>query len=224
VGRHAIGTLARVGSTARRRAGLFGRWFPRRRPPNRTCDFHRIRLSMSTSGGSSHSCSLRWKWSTRPCASSTLGSGAPVFTGDLLPSNHAAYSLDPFALWTALPPSPVALLPRLLRVLRHAPAATADGAPAPTPRVRRAPPERFPRSPSTGRQGRRPALPRGHRRAAPRHAARPRPPDQQTSGRDGPEQQPGPSTPTAHSRQFRGWSQVSGLPPLVRSPYAFLPC
>jgi len=28
-----------------------------------------------------------------------------VFTGDLLPSNHAAYSLDPFALWTAFPPS-----------------------------------------------------------------------------------------------------------------------
>jgi hypothetical protein len=34
-------------------------------------------------------------------------SGAPVFTGDLLPSNHAACSLDPFALWAALPPSPV---------------------------------------------------------------------------------------------------------------------
>jgi hypothetical protein len=41
-----------------------------------------------------------------------------------------------------------ALLPRLLRVLRHAPAAAADGAPAPNPpiRVRRAPPGRFPRS------------------------------------------------------------------------------
>lgn len=31
-----------------------------------------------------------------------------MFTGDLPPTNHAAYSLDPFALWTALPPSPVA--------------------------------------------------------------------------------------------------------------------
>ena len=31
-----------------------------------------------------------------------------MFTGDLLPSNHAAYSLDPFALWTAFPPSLVA--------------------------------------------------------------------------------------------------------------------
>jgi hypothetical protein len=41
-----------------------------------------------------------------------------------------------------------ASLPRLLRVLRHVPAATADGAPAPNPptRVRRAPPGRFPRS------------------------------------------------------------------------------
>jgi hypothetical protein len=31
--------------------GLIGRWFPRRRPPNRTCESPRIRLSMSTSGG-----------------------------------------------------------------------------------------------------------------------------------------------------------------------------
>ena len=31
--------------------------------------------------------------------------GAPVFTGVLLPSSRAAYSLDPFALWTAFPPS-----------------------------------------------------------------------------------------------------------------------
>jgi hypothetical protein len=30
-----------------------------------------------------------------------------VFTGDLPPSNHAACSLDPFALWTAFPSSPV---------------------------------------------------------------------------------------------------------------------
>ena len=36
------------------------------------------------------------------------GSSAPVFTGDLLPSNRAAGSLDPFALWTAFPSSPVA--------------------------------------------------------------------------------------------------------------------
>ena len=28
-----------------------------------------------------------------------------MFTGDLLPSNHAAYSLDPFALRAAFPPS-----------------------------------------------------------------------------------------------------------------------
>jgi hypothetical protein len=47
----------------------------------------------------------------------------------------------------------------VLRRLRHAPAATTDGAPAPTPTGRRAPPGRFPRSPTTGRQGRRPALP-----------------------------------------------------------------
>ena len=54
-----------VGSTARRRAGLFGRGFPRRRPPNRTCDFHRIRLSMSTSGG-------------LPTRAACAGSGVPA--------------------------------------------------------------------------------------------------------------------------------------------------
>ena len=42
---------ARAGSAARRRCRPFGRWFPRRRPPNRTCEFPRIRLSMSTWSG-----------------------------------------------------------------------------------------------------------------------------------------------------------------------------
>ena len=37
-----------------------------------------------------------------------MGSSAPVFTSDLLPSNRAACSLDPFALWAAFPPSLVA--------------------------------------------------------------------------------------------------------------------
>jgi hypothetical protein len=68
--------------------------------------FHRLQ-NLRSASFDAHSCSLRWKWSTRPCATSTLGNGAPVFTGDLLPSNHAAYSLDPFALWTAFPSSSV---------------------------------------------------------------------------------------------------------------------
>ena len=55
-----------------------------------------------------------------------------------------------------------------------------------------------------------------HRRALPQHGTRPRPPEQKTDGRDGPQQQRGPSTPTAHSRQFRGCCQVSGLLTLVR--------
>jgi hypothetical protein len=80
---------------------------------------------------------------------------------------------------------------------------------------------RTPRSPTTGRQGRRPALPRGHRRAAPQHATRPRPPERSTGERDGPQRARGPSTPTAHSRQFRGWCPVSGLQPLVRLPTPF---
>ena len=35
------------------------------------------------------------------------GNGAPVFTGDLLPSDRAGCSQDPVALWAALPSSPV---------------------------------------------------------------------------------------------------------------------
>jgi hypothetical protein len=83
-------------------------------------------------------------------------------------------------------------------------------------RAQRAPPGRFPRSPLTGRQGRRPALPRGHRHALPQHGTRPQPPDQETDGRDGPQHKREPSTPTAHSRQFPGCCQVSGLLTLVR--------
>lgn len=60
---------------------------------------------------------LHEHWSGRPLVQLPLsvkyplplsGSSAPVFTGDLLPSNRAAGSLDPFALWTAFPPSLVA--------------------------------------------------------------------------------------------------------------------
>ena len=53
---------------------------------------------------------LREHWSGRPLVQLPLsvkyplpssGSSAPVFTGDLLPSNRAAGSLDPFALYVA---------------------------------------------------------------------------------------------------------------------------
>jgi hypothetical protein len=64
------GRRRHAGSAARRRCRLFSRWSPRRRPPNRTCDFHRIRLSMSTSGGS---------LATRAaCAGSEVRAPAPV--------------------------------------------------------------------------------------------------------------------------------------------------
>jgi hypothetical protein len=94
----------------------------------------------------------------------------------------------------------------------------------PGPEGPAAPPGRFPRSPSTGRQGRRPAVPRGHRRVPPQHDARPRPPEQLTSGRDGPSENEGraPQQPIATSfgagdgyRSFNHW---------CRFPYAFLPC
>jgi hypothetical protein len=114
------------------------------------------------------------------------------------------------------------LLPRLLWVLRHAPAATADGAPAPNPKELGG--HRRDVHSYTGRQGRRPAVPRRHRRGLPQHSPRPRPPDRKTSRRDDPERQTGSSASTAHSRQFRGCCPVSGLQPLVSVPYAFLPC
>ena len=50
----------------------------------------------------------------------------------------------------------------------------------------------------------------------PQHSTRPRPPEQKPVGRDDPKRQPGSSTPTAHSRQFRGCCPVSGLQALIR--------
>jgi hypothetical protein len=191
----------RAGSAARRRCRPCGRWSPRRRPPNRTCDFHRIRLSMSTT--SDHSpvrLASDFEYSLRS------GNDAPIFTGDLLPSDRAACSLDPFALRTALPPSPVgrdshdyygsSATPRRQRRTVRLPRTQGSGG--------------HRRGAShvhsyTGRQGRRPAVPRGHRRAPPQHSTRPHRPDQLTSGRDGPQRVRGPSVPTAHSRQVRGW-------------------
>jgi hypothetical protein len=82
--------------------------------------------------------------------------------------------------------------------------------------VRRAPPGRFPRSPLTGRQGRRPAVPRGHRHTAPQHTVWPRPPERKPDGQDDPQQKRGSSAPTAHNRQLRGCCAVSGLLTLVR--------
>ena len=163
---------ARAGSAARRRCRPCGRWSPRRRPPNRTCDFHRIRLSMSTSSGCPLvQLALEVKYPR-------LVNGAPVFTGDLLPSERAAYSLDPFALWTAFPPSLVARdshdyygssatprrQQRTVRLPRTQGGSAGTAGTLPT----------F--THQTGRQGRRPAVPRGHRRAhrnTPRGLARP---------------------------------------------------
>ena len=75
------------------------------------------------------------------------GSGAPVFTGDLLPSSRAAYSLDPFAMWPAFLPG------RLCSLDYYGSSATPRRQqrtvrlPRTRNLVRRAPPGRFPRSP-----------------------------------------------------------------------------
>ena len=47
----AIGSRAAQGRGRGAGAGFSSRWSPRRRPPNRTCEFDRFRLSMSTSSG-----------------------------------------------------------------------------------------------------------------------------------------------------------------------------
>ena len=65
--RFRLAPSARAGSAARRQCRPCGRWSPRRRPPNRTCDFHRIRLSMSTRSGSFHA-SACWTRSSDSCS------------------------------------------------------------------------------------------------------------------------------------------------------------
>ena len=178
----------RAGSAARRRCRPCGRWSPHRCPPNRTCESLRIRLSMSNSSGRplvQLPSSVKY-----PLPSS--GSSAPVFTGDLLPSNRAAGSLDPFALQAAFPPSLVArdchdyygssATPRRQqRTVRLPQARRLGGHRRDASHVHS----------YAGRQGRRPAVPRGHRRALPQHRTRPRPPEQQTVGRDGPRTETG---------------------------------
>jgi hypothetical protein len=165
--------LRDAGSAARRQCRPCGRWSPRRRPPNRTCDFHRIRLSMSTSSG----CPLAQLALEVKYPLPVSGNGAPVFTGDLLPSSRAACSLDPFALWTAFPPSLVArdchdyygssATPRRQQRTMRLPRAKLGGHRRDASHVHS----------YTGWQGRRPAVPRGHRRALPQHGTRPRPPE-----------------------------------------------
>jgi hypothetical protein len=140
-----------------------------------------------------------------------------VFTGDLLPSSRFAYSLGPFALWTAFPSSLVG---------RYSHDYYGSSA---TPR-RQQRTVRLPRTPQgsagtawtlptfthqpVGRVGAQlyPGDIAAHYRNTPHGLARP----SDKSGQDGPEQQPGPSIPTAHSRQFPGCCPVSGLQALVR--------
>jgi hypothetical protein len=198
--RATIQARGRAGSAARRRCGLCGQWSPRRRPPNRTCDFHRIRLSMSTTSDRSPvRLALSVKYPLHSC------SGAPMFIGDLLPSSRAACSLDAFALWAALPPSPVgrdchdyygsSAAPRRQRRtvrLPHTLAGSAGTAGALAT---------FTHTP-VGRIGAQ-LYPGGiaapHRDAARGLAAR-----DKASERDGPERVRGPSAPTAHSPSFGG--------------------
>ena len=153
------------------------------------------------------------------------GTDAPVFTGDLLPSNRAACSLDPFALQAAFPPSLVG---------RYSHDYYGSSA---TPR-RQQRTVRLPQTPK-GSAGTAGTLPTFTHRPVGRVGAQLYPggiaaryrntardldrPNSQPIGRDGPEQQPGPSTPTAHSRQFRGCSAYRGFQHWFVS-YAFLPC
>jgi hypothetical protein len=194
-----------------RRCRPYGRGSPRRRPPNRTCDFHRIRLSMSTSRGyplAQLALSVKYPL---PCqATARRCSPATSF------HPACACSLDPFALWTAFPPSPVgrdshdyygpSATPRRQQRTVH----------LPRTKARRAPPRRFPRSLICRSAGSAPSCTPGHRRALPQHGPRPRPPDHQRAdetvanyNRDRAPQQP-------IAARFRGCCPVSGLQALVR--------
>ena len=121
--------------------------------------------------------------------------------------SHATYR--PVDGFPALPDG--ALLPRLLRV--H-PGGNSGRCACPKPRgVRRAPPGRLPRSLIHRSAGSAPSCAPGTspRATATRHAASPA--RTKTVGQDGPKQQTGPSVPTAHSRQFRGfWDTGIGFP------------
>jgi hypothetical protein len=123
---------------------------------------------------------------------------------------------DTFALWTTLPPCPVgrdshdyygsSATPRRQRRTVRLPQTQGSGG------HRRGASHVHS---STGRQGRRPAVPRGHRRAPPQHGARPHPSEREPDGQDGPHRERGPSVPTAHSRQFLAGDESRGFNPLV---------
>ena len=159
-----------------------------------------------------------------PAPPSSSGNGAPVFTGDLLPSNRAAYSLDPFALQAAFPPSLVA------RDCHDYYGSSA------TPR-RQQRTVRLPRTPK-GSAGTAGTLPTFTHRPVGRVGAQLYPggiaaryrntardldrPNRQTVGRDGPEQ----TTRTEHPKQpiaasFGAARRVSGLLSTGSSPTPF---
>jgi hypothetical protein len=130
----------------------------------------RLNRSQNRRSGPSaaHRCSLVWIPSTLALASSSVGQGASVFTGDLLACQlrhcELAGSLRHVAGFPGL---------GLLRTLRPNPGPSADDEPARRPAgcwPGRANPGRFPRSPCPGRSDRRPALP-----LQPRHRVRRRP-------------------------------------------------
>ena len=140
-----------------------------------------------------------------------------MFTGDLLPSNHAAYSLDPFALWTAFPPSMVgryshdyygssATSRRQQRTVRLPQARGLGGHRRDASHVHHRP---------VGRVGAQ--LYPGGLAARYRNTARDldRPSEYRT-GETVLNRYQDRATSTAHSRQFPGCCQVSGLLTLVR--------
>jgi hypothetical protein len=112
-------------------------------------------------------------------------------TGDLPPTNHATNSVDPFARWTALPSSPVVVTPMTTTGRPPRPGGNSGRCAAPNP------------AGSAGTAGALPTLtdtPVGrvaaqlYPRTSPGATAtrpRPRPSDQKTGGRDGPQRNQG---------------------------------
>ena len=206
---HAIGGRAAQGQRRGAGAGLVGRWSPRRCPPNRT-----LRLPPHPA------LHEHMEWVSCPLVQLALEVKYPLPGHRRLGKRRARVHRRPPSVQSCC--------------VLTGPLRPADGSPAPpvardchdyygssaTPRRQ----QRTVRLPQThqpgfgghrrdashvhsytGRQGRRPAVPRGHRRAPPQPGARPRPPERVPDKQDDPQRERGPSIPTAHSRQFRGW-------------------
>jgi hypothetical protein len=147
-----------------------------------------------------------------------------VFTGDLPPTNHATYSLDLFAPWTALRSSWWVVIPMTTTGPPPRPGGNSGRCAAPT------------LAGSAGTAGALPTLthtpfgsvaaqllPRGHRRALPQPSPRTRPPDQKRAGETAPSENNDRASQQPIAASFRAGDEHRGFHHWYRFPCALLP-